>query len=238
MPYDDSYYALWSSPQAFCSPVPWYVPPWDVRTWYPKLKIGVLISFFPLIKSFVFSASKKHTRRLPSTSLPPLKPLTESECEMSNHDIITKIYLFSPLMFVVLYCKLIFRCGSISGTYPCIKVSQWVGGIIFQNLGPSTKHWRSTKFSSVLMVMWRASSCHQMSSMKVLKSKSPGGIEGWRLVRRASRMSKKFTIWVNGLKPSSDIESISCPDIMSRHQRAQRWGTESMDLTLNWPGTL
>ena len=43
----------------------------------------------------------------------------------------------------------------------------------------------------------------------------------------------KCSIRANGTKPSSDIESISCRDIMSGHQRAQRSGLESMYLTLN-----
>ena len=38
---------------------------------------------------------QKNTRRLPLQSLTTLQPLTKSKCEMSDHDYITKIYLFS-----------------------------------------------------------------------------------------------------------------------------------------------
>ena len=41
---------------------------------------------------------------------------TKPKCEMSDHDNITKQYLFS-----------VFRCSSISGICPCSKVGQWVG---------------------------------------------------------------------------------------------------------------
>ena len=54
-----------------------------------------MIYFSPLIKEFVFSASKKNTRRLPLQSLTTLQPLKKSKCAMSDHDYITKIYLFS-----------------------------------------------------------------------------------------------------------------------------------------------
>ena len=43
----------------------------------------------------MFSASKKILEGFPYNLLTTLQPLTKSKCEMSDHDYIIKIYLFS-----------------------------------------------------------------------------------------------------------------------------------------------
>ena len=118
------------------------------------------------------------TRRLPLQSLTTLQPLTKSKCEMSDHDYITKIYLFSAFLHLTYEIKV----------HTAEEIKQVRDNL--PKLGPLNK---AMKIDEILISSdgdVKSKFLPLMSSLRVSKSKSPGGIEGSRLVKKATRMSK------------------------------------------------